>query len=139
MFRTLLPRHLLRTRPTTTPLTLSSRPFSSTTPLAARKGAEGKDDLQPSRSEYSQTGTDDTAAKNEDAAFNPNKTRPEQEVDTAGKDGTHNPQGGNPLDVSPGNQDVSQPVREEGRESKGKDRGASGGGSAPKAGGSGSG
>lgn len=132
MLRTLLPRHLPRTRPTTITL---ARPLSTTTPLAARKGAEDKDSLQPSRSEQSLTGTDNAAAANEDAAFNPNKTRPEEEVDTAGKNKKDNPHGGNPLDVSPGNQEVSQPKPGEGREVKGKERGPSGGGSAPKSGG----
>lgn len=137
MFRTLIPRALPRTRSTTT-TTLSSgltRLLSTTTPRLARKGAEDKDSLQPSRSEYSQTGTDDAAAVNEDAAFNPSKTRPEDEVDTAGKNKKDNPQGGNPLDVSPGNQGVSQPEPGEGRSAEGKERGPSGGGSAPKAGG----
>lgn len=81
------------------------------------------------------SGTDDSAAENEDAAFNPNKTRPEEEVETAGMNKKDNPHGGNPLDVSPGNEEVSRPEPEEGREAKGKERGPSQAGGAPKAGG----
>ncbi len=40
----------------------------------------------------------------DEAAFDPNKTDPESEKDTAGK-GVD----GNPLEVSPANQDISKP------------------------------
>ncbi|KAF2271343.1 uncharacterized protein EI97DRAFT_437953 [Westerdykella ornata] len=131
MFRTSITHHITRPRASLRPV----RPLTTTPTLRARKGAEDKDSLQPRRSEYSMTGTDDAAADNPDAAFNPNKTRPEEEVATAGKNKKDNPHGGNPLDVSPGNEEVSRPEPEEGRESKGVERGPSTGGSAPKAGG----
>jgi hypothetical protein len=143
MFRTSMTRHLLR--PTNAlprthafhPTTL--KPLSTSTPLSARKGAEDKDSLQPRRSEYSQTGGDDAAAENSDAAFNPNKTRPEEEVDTAGTNKKDNPHGGNPLDVSPGNTDVSKPSSGENRKAENTNEKRSGAGSAPKAGGAKSG
>lgn len=35
--------------------------------------------------EYSKSGTDDAAARQEDAAFDPDKTDPEEQKDTAGE------------------------------------------------------
>jgi hypothetical protein len=140
MFRTQITRHLLRpstpirAQPTSISIT---RPLSNTSALYARKGAEDKDSLQPRRSEFSLTGGDDAAAESEDAAFNPDKTSPEDELNTAGTNTKDNKAtgDGNPLGVSPGNTDVSKPQPEEGRESKGGDRKtASGSGGAPKSG-----
>jgi hypothetical protein len=48
------------------------------------KDAQDKDSLKPRSTEYSKSSSDDDAAANEDAAFNPNKTRPEEEKSTAG-------------------------------------------------------
>ncbi|KAF2743617.1 hypothetical protein M011DRAFT_471166 [Sporormia fimetaria CBS 119925] len=137
MYSSRLTRHLLaRPNPAfqaQTPLAVS-RTFTTQSALYARKGAEDKDSLSPRRSEYSQTGGDDAAAENSDAAFNPNKTSPEEEIGTAGQGNN-----GNPLDVSPGNDAVNRPKPEEGQASKAPERGASGGGSAPKSGGAKSG
>ncbi|EKG12781.1 hypothetical protein MPH_10024 [Macrophomina phaseolina MS6] len=60
--------------------------------------------LNPTSTEYSKSGSDDKSAAMEDAAFNPNKTSPESEVATAEQESG---EGSNPLDVSPGNKDVS--------------------------------
>ncbi|KAF2193972.1 hypothetical protein K469DRAFT_709451 [Zopfia rhizophila CBS 207.26] len=99
--------------------------------LYPRKDTQDKDSLKPTSSEYSKSGTDDAAAANEDAAFNPNKTRPDQEKKTAGKKGD-----GNPLEVSPGNQEVSKPRGDQEGGAQGSPRAtSSGGGSAPKSGG----
>jgi hypothetical protein len=108
------------------------RPFTTTSPATyPRKHAQDRDSLKPESTEYSKSGTDDAAAQNPDAAFNPKKTRPEEETAAAGEGGE-----GNPLDVSPGNEKVSRPRgSEEGGAQKGVRKGASGGGSAPKAGG----
>ena len=67
--------------------------------------------------EYSKSGSDDAASKDE-AAFDPNKTGPESEKESAGTNASNNP-----LEVSPGNQNVSQPRdQQEGGAEKGADR-----------------
>jgi len=71
-----------------------------------RKGNEDKDSINTEATEYSKSGTDDAAAKNEEAAFDPSSTSPESERAKAGEG---NEESGNPLDVSPANQEVSKP------------------------------
>ncbi|SLM34063.1 hypothetical protein LPUS_02737 [Lasallia pustulata] len=83
-------------------LPATNRPFSHSPPLAyPRKDSQDKDSIQAEATEYSKSGTDDDAARQEEAAFDPEKTSPEDEKDTAG-DGD----GGNPLEVSPANPDA---------------------------------
>jgi len=128
-----VPRLLSTTRRNPLPLT-TFRPLATTYPLLARKGAEDKDSLQPRRSEYSQTGGDDAGAESS-AAFDPNTTSPEGEKAQAKQD-----KGGdekkNPLDVSPGNAEVSKPRKnDEGGPANSPRTSSSGGGGAPKAGG----
>ncbi|KEQ87170.1 hypothetical protein M438DRAFT_343545 [Aureobasidium pullulans EXF-150] len=60
-----------------------SRPLSYTYQLQARKDAQDKDSLKPEPNEYSKSGSDDEAARVEDTAFNPNKTTPEEQHDSA--------------------------------------------------------
>lgn len=123
--------------PSTLLTSARARPFSSApSTLYPRKDSQDKDSLNPRSTEYSKTGTDDAVAENPDAAFNPNKTRPEQEKATSEKESG----GGDPLDVSPGNKEASKPRDEqEGGPTASPRTSASGGGSAPKAGGSQSG
>jgi len=71
-----------------------------------RKGNEDKDSINTEATEYSKSGTDDAAAKNEEAAFDPSRTSPESEHSKAGEG---NEESGNPLDVSPANQEISKP------------------------------
>lgn len=67
-------------------LTCTSRPFSHSTGLAyPRKGSQDKDSIQAEATEYSKSGTDDEAARQESAAFDPSKTSPEDEKNTAGE------------------------------------------------------
>lgn len=68
-----------------------------------RKGYEDKDSINTEATEYSKSGTDDQAAKQEEAAFDPSKTSPEAQKDKAGEGIT-----GNPLEVSPANPEVSK-------------------------------
>jgi len=76
---------------------------------SAKKSAVlDREKLDPEADEYSGSGTDDAAAKNEQAAFDPNITSPEGAKDKAGEGNE-----GNPLEVSPANQDVSQGTAEE--------------------------
>lgn len=86
---------LRRTVPASTRLPISSlqshlpatsRPFSHSTGLAyPRKDSQDKDSIQPEATEYSKSGTDDGAARQESAAFDPSKTSPEDEKNTAGE------------------------------------------------------
>ncbi|KAH7381476.1 hypothetical protein DE146DRAFT_287245 [Phaeosphaeria sp. MPI-PUGE-AT-0046c] len=123
---------LARTRQTS----LAPR-FLSTTPARfAQKDAQDKDSLKPRSTEYSKSGSDDAAASS-DAAFNPNKTSPEEAEATAERE-----QGGkdNSLNASPGNPDISQPNSPGvGGTSAAPEKKQSGGGSAPKSGGNKSG
>ena len=50
-----------------------------------RKDSQDKDSIDTEATEYSKSGTDDAAARQEDAAFDPNKTDPEEQMETAGK------------------------------------------------------
>jgi hypothetical protein len=119
--RTLL--HLSRAiRPLTAPKLhniVNPRPFTTSLPFGDRSSEGGN--LNPQRdaqkdrekmntdaSEYAKSGTDDTAAKNEEAAFDPNITSPEGAKEKAGEGNDENP-----LDVSPANPEVSQGTSEE--------------------------
>ncbi|EXJ89340.1 hypothetical protein A1O3_02407 [Capronia epimyces CBS 606.96] len=64
--------------------------------------------MDPEASEYSKSGTDDTTAANEDAAFNPDITDPQEAKKKAGEGNEVNP-----LDASPANPDISQGTAEE--------------------------
>jgi hypothetical protein len=102
---------MFRLQPTRTfqrlarPSTLTPRFLSTTRPFLAQKDAQDKDSLVPRSTEYSKSGSDDGVAHS-DAAFNPDKTSPEEAEATAereagGKD--------NSLNASPGNQEISKP------------------------------
>jgi hypothetical protein len=65
---------------------------------------QSRDSIQTSKSEYSKSGGDENTAAQEEAAFDPNKTDPQREKDTAGQG-----QNGNPLEFSPANQEISKP------------------------------
>merc|ERR1712115_110989 len=87
---------------------LAARQFQTSSRLCASKDAQGKDDLKPEPNEISKSGSDDQAAAVEDAAFNPKKTSPEDEYNTAGGESAKHGMN-NPLDVSPANHEVSKP------------------------------
>ncbi|KAK7976577.1 ketoacyl-synt-domain-containing protein [Apiospora arundinis] len=84
---------------------LSRRPLSTTSPRPAYKDDQDRRSLKPRAHEYTGSGSDEEAAHNADSAFNPDKTRPEQERTTAGAGGKA---GDNPLEVSPANHEVSK-------------------------------
>jgi hypothetical protein len=113
--------------------------LSTTAPRFASKDTGDKDTLKPRSNEYSKSGSDDSAAAS-DAAFNPNKTSPESAEQTASAEGREDSAEGDPLNVSPGNPEVSKgrPAQEGGAESGVRTK-KSGGGSAPKNGGNQSG
>ncbi|KAH8722912.1 hypothetical protein GQ44DRAFT_621523 [Phaeosphaeriaceae sp. PMI808] len=129
------PRLALQRLTRATRSTIVAPRFVSTTPnLFAQKDAQDKDSLKPRSTEYSKTGSDDAAAHS-DAAFNPNKTSPEEAEATAERE-----EGGNSLNVSPSNEKISEPNHQKtDGHGGGPDKKQSGGGSAPKFGGNQSG
>jgi len=98
--------------PTVTTLSVSQRTFQTSTVLDTEhheKDVEGLIDrqtLNPSRSEYSKSGTDDEVASH-DVSFDPSKTEPACEVNAMGRESQKRGNTSNPLDMSPGNRDVS--------------------------------
>ncbi|KAH6700622.1 hypothetical protein BKA61DRAFT_620868 [Leptodontidium sp. MPI-SDFR-AT-0119] len=109
------------------------RPFSQSTVRAyPRKDSQDRDSINTEATEYSKSGTDDGAAAQEEAAFDPKTTDPQEEKKIAGKG---NENSGNPLDISPANPEVSKQRGEtEGGAEKGVGKKQSGGGSPNKVG-----
>lgn len=117
------------------PASLRSTPFHparSTTRLFSAFPSRRQDDKKDSMldrekmntesNEYSKSGSDAAAATEDQAAFDPDKTSPESQKNSEGK----------PLEVSPGNHDVSQARdTEEGGSEKGVERTHSSGGGSP--------
>jgi hypothetical protein len=89
------------------------RSFQTSTVFATEqheKDAEGlvkRDTLNPSRSENSESGTDDEVASH-DASFDPSNTSPEGEMKAAGQESAARGKTSNPLDASPGNQEFNK-------------------------------
>lgn len=50
-----------------------------------RKDSQDKDSINTDATEYSKSGTDDDAARNEKAAFDPSQTKPGEEKEKAGE------------------------------------------------------
>lgn len=114
-------------RPLSAPRSLRKSPhlarFSQSTRVnQPRKNSQDKDSIDTEANEYTKSGTDDGAARQEDAAFDPNLTKPDEEHSKAGE-GTDQ----NPLDVSPANPEVSKqrPQQEGGAEKSPKENGDS--------------
>jgi len=114
-------------------LPIRQRPFHTTpyrtfttTPsaLLPRKGSQDRESIDTEPTEYSKSGTDSESAAQEEAAFDPNNTKPETEKDVAGQG---QGKAGNPLEVSPANPEVSKQKGETegGAENSGKDSGSS--------------
>lgn len=73
--------------PRSSPSILSARPFTcATRTLYPRKDSQDKDSINRESTEYSKSGTDDQVAAQDDAAFNPDKTSPEDEMESAGNE-----------------------------------------------------
>lgn len=82
------------------------------------KDDQDRESLKPRSTEGTKSSTDDSAAQT-DAAFDPSKTRPEEEHAAAGREkGSVKQDGGNPLDMSGANHEVSKPLGEQGGEMK---------------------
>ncbi|KAI2628760.1 hypothetical protein GGR54DRAFT_361636 [Hypoxylon sp. NC1633] len=89
-----------------------------------------RESFKPKSHENTATGTDADVASQDDAAFNPNETDPESEMDTAGKGNN-----GNPLKETPADKTFSNAGRGHAEDkSHGGHKKASGGGDAPKKG-----
>lgn len=70
----------------TAPFTAVARPFSYSSRLTyPRKDSQDKDSINTEATEYSKSATDDEGARQEDAAFNPDVTNPQEQKDMAGK------------------------------------------------------
>lgn len=64
----------------------NQRSFSQTSSFyLPRKDSQDRNSINTEATEYSKSGTDDQAAKQDDAAFDPSKTSPEEQKATAGK------------------------------------------------------
>ena len=75
--------HSLGSRSQSRPLSLAPSQARS----YPRKNAQDRESIDTEATEYTKSGTDDGAARQEDAAFDPKQTRPEQEKNTAGEGG----------------------------------------------------
>ncbi|XXG95872.1 hypothetical protein Hte_002144 [Hypoxylon texense] len=111
----------------------TSRQIHQSAALRAYKDDMDRESFKPKTHEYTQSGTDEEVSSKKDAAFNPNKTDPDSEMDAAAAESN-----GNPLNESPANKKFSEAGRghEEdkthGGQSDGQQKKASGGGSPPK-------
>ncbi|KAK6581343.1 hypothetical protein PZA11_006034 [Diplocarpon coronariae] len=118
-------------RLTSKPVPATSRMFSPSAIRGyPRKDSQDKESINTEATEYSKSGTDDAAARQEEAAYDPSTTDPQEERKIAGE--------GNEAcgpDVSPANPDVSkQTGQQEGGAEKGVKKEQSGAGRPKKAG-----
>jgi hypothetical protein len=89
-------------------LFLASSQDPERNPHPQRDAQEDREKLDPEANEYAKSGSDDTAAKQDEAAFDPNITDPQEAKDKAGQGNQVNP-----LDASPANPEISQGTAEE--------------------------
>lgn len=82
--------------------------FAESNQHPQKSAQEHRDQINPEANEYAKSGTDDQAAGQEEAAFNPNITDPQHAKEKAGEGNQVNP-----LDASPANPDISQTTEEE--------------------------
>ena len=68
-------------------LSVTRRPFSSSKLYHPRKDSQHKDSINTEATEYSKSGTDDEAARRDDAAFNPDITDPQEQEERAQGEG----------------------------------------------------
>ena len=99
---------LLRPRPFATSLAFGDRSSEGGERNPQRDAQQDRDKINTDANEYAKPGADDTAAKNEEAAFDPDITSPEGARQKAGEGNEENP-----LGVSPANPEVSQGTAKE--------------------------
>ncbi|WPG98244.1 Hypothetical protein R9X50_00103200 [Acrodontium crateriforme] len=121
---------------------LATRQLHSSSTCLARKDTQDRESINVESNEYSKSGGDNATAATEDAAFNPQKTSPEEERKTAKRESGGESK--NPLNASPANTNLGKPAggkpRAEGSqaetgEGSANRSGTSGGGSPRKDGG----
>lgn len=89
-------------------LRLASSQDPETNEHPQRKAQEDREKLDPQANEYAKSSSDDSAAKQDEAAFDPNITDPQEAKKKAGEGNEVNP-----LDASPANPDISSGTAEE--------------------------
>jgi len=118
LLRTRVPRnlnHLTRPRSlyqyfsTTTPRSFAQQNQNPDQETTHQRAAQlDREKIDRDSNEYSKSGTDESSAANEEAAFDPNITDPQEAKKKAGEGNR-----GNPLDTSPASPEISQGTREE--------------------------
>ncbi|KIW78354.1 hypothetical protein Z517_08189 [Fonsecaea pedrosoi CBS 271.37] len=98
----------LRPMSTTAPRVLAAHQDPDRHPHPQRDAQMDREKMNPEANEYSKSGTDDASAANEEAAFNPDITDPQEAKKKAGEGNQVNP-----LDASPANPDISRGTAEE--------------------------
>jgi hypothetical protein len=97
------------------PISPTRRAHSNPNPQ--RSAQDDREKISTDANEYAKSGTDDTVAGNEQAAFDPSITDPQEAKKKAGEGNEVNP-----LDASPANPKLSRPTREAGdQDKKGKE------------------
>ncbi len=86
-----------------------------TNPNPQRNAQGDREKINTDANEYAKSGTDDTVAGNEQAAFDPKITDPQEAKKKAGEGNEVNP-----LDASPANPKLSTPTREGDQDQKKK-------------------
>jgi hypothetical protein len=92
---------------TTRPLSLSASRRADSHPNKQQDAQLDREKINTDANEYAKSGTDDTTAQNDEAAFGQNNPNPQDAKDKAGEDNKVNP-----LEASPGNPDIGAPTRE---------------------------
>jgi hypothetical protein len=86
--RTLLRQSAVRRTPFLPPTAIRNPAYyTTTTRLSAKKGAESRDSISTESTEYSKSGGDGASSSAvDDAAFDPDKTTPEEQYESAKKE-----------------------------------------------------
>ncbi|KIV80210.1 hypothetical protein PV11_07726 [Exophiala sideris] len=92
----------------TSPYRFASREDPEENKHQQREAQLDREKMNPEANEYAKSSSDDSAAKNEEAAFDPNITDPEEARKKAGEGNDVNP-----LDSSPANPGISSGTAEE--------------------------
>lgn len=90
------------------PQRLSSQQHPDKSSKQQREAQLDREKIDRDPNEYSKSGTDEASAANEEAAFDPNITDPQEAKKKAGEGNR-----GNPLDASPANPKLSEGTSEE--------------------------
>jgi len=92
----------------TAPVRLAGSQDPERHPHPQRDAQEDREKMDPEANEYAKSGTDDSTAANQEAAFDTDTPDPQDAKDKAGEGNEVNP-----LDASPANPDISEGTAEE--------------------------